>query len=208
MKNKQIVAIVLVLVIVLVGVTIFNLTRPKPNLTVNMAPTVAKLTLNNGKTIKNGKQYLSPGTYVVKATMAGFGDVTQRFTVTKTSNTLVTILLDPNSSIGENYIKRNPAQGLNREAIGGKQSTDAAVQAIDKTPLINQLPYIGPGYEFQIDYGTGSDNIAKIIITAPNDASKKDALTWISKQGYDTSKLNIEYRTTQPGIAHNTSPGQ
>lgn len=199
--------VVLILVALTCGV-IYGLSRPKPNLTINMAPTVAKLTLNNGKSLKNGEQYLIPGTYAVTATMAGFGDVSQHITVTKGGHTKVTILLDPNSSAGETYLKNHPTEGLNREAIGGRRATDAAAKAVAENPLINQLPYIGPGYEFQIDYGAGSDGTAKIIITAPDDTSRTDALTWITKQGYDINKLNIEFKTAKSGYTHSPSVGQ
>jgi len=64
--------------------------------------------------------------------------------------------------------------------------------------LIKLLPYTGPNNEYIIGYKyTISGGVANptIVITAPNDKAKQDALAWISHVGFNPTSLQITYQS-------------
>lgn len=67
--------------------------------------------------------------------------------------------------------------------------------------LVKLLPFTGPNFEYQINYNVQyASQGPKIIIdiVAPTRQAQDDALAWITAQGYDTSKLAIQYTVQQP----------
>lgn len=65
--------------------------------------------------------------------------------------------------------------------------------------LIHLLPFHSGGGEFLVSYDlkySGLDTIPIVIITAPDQKSKNDALAWIKLVGADPSKYQIRYITT------------
>jgi len=74
-------------------------------------------------------------------------------------------------------------------------------QSIEANKLVQLLPFIGPGFEYRIDYtvdySSGAD-IPIIEITGSTPQAQQDGLSWIKSQGYDTSGLKITYNTAEP----------
>lgn len=71
---------------------------------------------------------------------------------------------------------------------------------IGNDPLLQQLPFTGPGGEFDISYNATYTPDLKItvIITAASQSAQTDAMTWITSQGIDPGKYTIQYITAQP----------
>jgi hypothetical protein len=64
--------------------------------------------------------------------------------------------------------------------------------------LIKLLPYTGPNSEYVISYRyTVSGGVANpiIVITTSSDKAKQDALAWITRVGFNTGSLVIQYQT-------------
>jgi hypothetical protein len=161
---------------------------------------VAQLVLDGNKRVHPGNFYLPAGTHKIEATMEGFASKTVSFSVQPTHLAKVNIILIPNSSVGTTWLTNHPEEASLREGIGDQLYDQQSQQATAQTPLIKELPYIGAGFEFRVDYGTSQTDSTKptIIITGATPAAQQDALTWIKGQGYDTSTLNIQYVTAQP----------
>lgn len=67
--------------------------------------------------------------------------------------------------------------------------------------LISILPFSGGGGEFLVSYDlkySGQTTIPIVIITAPDQKSQNDAISWIKLIGADPSKYEIQYVTAQP----------
>lgn len=73
--------------------------------------------------------------------------------------------------------------------------------AISGNGLLQLLPFTEPNFEYSINYTVNySSQVATpvIQITAPDQPSQQAALDWIKAQGYDPSRLDIQYITAQP----------
>jgi hypothetical protein len=74
-------------------------------------------------------------------------------------------------------------------------------QSIEANKLVQLLPFIGPGFEYRIDYTvdySAQADTPVIEITGATPQAQQDALSWIKNQGYDTSGLKITYNTAEP----------
>lgn len=183
--------------IISVCLVLLGISRPKPNLDVVVAPDSATLIMDGKTHIKDGEQHVKPGRHTVVASLAGFSSVTENVNVTSKSVAKLTFLLSPNSAAGYTYLQDNQAEQLQREALGGQQFNSTVQQAVSSTGFIKELPYIGPGLEFRIDYGGGANSSGKpiIYITGETAQAQQDALTWIKYQGYNPSTMDIQYVT-------------
>lgn len=166
-------------------------------LNIQVAPSIAKLTAN-GHGIGAGTNQVKPGIYSISATMNGFSNNLQTVTVKKGEVKTIGIVLTSNSPSTANWYATHPADQQVLEKISGKNFDSLSQGLTQNTSLIKLLPFIGPGFEFRIDYGNTSSGQVIIYITAPNSGAQQDAVTWIKNQGYDPTKLDIQYVTGQP----------
>jgi hypothetical protein len=200
MRKRKLLLAVAIVCIFLLGALLVSTDRRLTALTLQVSPTISKITLD-GKSVKVGTFGVSPGTHKVVASYPGFTTQSKTFTNQSGATAYVGIALLPDSTATSDWYTTHPDDQKVLEEISGK-SFDATSQQITQTaPLIKELPYIGPGLEFRVDYGNGTGaNSSKIIIyiTAPDQPSQQDALTWIKGQGFNPSKLDIQYITGQP----------
>ncbi len=76
-----------------------------------------------------------------------------------------------------------------------QQSTSLA--KIYGTTLVNLLPFIGAGDDYEINYQT-VDNVHYITITATSTQAFNTAKGWIAARGYNVATLKIKYISGQP----------
>lgn len=174
-------------------------------ITVDPVPKNLKLTLN-GKEISNKGAAVQPGTYTLEGSLSGF--TTKKFTVTVKANEKknVKMYLDPATQQAEQSIAKDQEQALKLEAEAGREHIKAVEKAVTDNPFIKELPYIGPGFSYRIDYGAPQDGNDKkfpgqpvIYIRANNSADHQSALTWMRNTGYNPDNMNIELITGSPG---------
>lgn len=173
--------------------------KPTPNLTLSVSPMVSTI-LVDGKTKAGiGNIYLTPGAHKISASMKGFIDQSTTVTVVNNKLAVATLILVPTTD-GMNWLAGHPSEALYRQNLAGKFVTEQTQNAITAAPLIKELPYIGAGLEFRIDYGspTVGSNSPVIIITAPDVPSQQDAIAWMKARGYDSANYTIQYVTAQP----------
>lgn len=198
MRRWKLVSIVTVFVIFLM-LFLFN-RSPGANLSLLVSPSVSKILIDSRASVRAGNIYLSPGIHKITASMAGFTNQSMNIVVAKNKLTTKTIILIPSSDEGYSWLANHPAEDLLRQQIASNSIADQAQKAVEAAPLIKELPYIGAGFEFRIDYGqseTGS-SIPEIIITAPDVPSQQDAIAWMKARGYDPVNYTIRYVTAQP----------
>ena len=165
----------------------------------DIVPSDAIVKLDSQVVRSNGTFRVGFGSHQISASRSGFASQSQTVTLKKGDKKTVSIYLTPTTAEGYAWIKAHPSEALKYEAVAGQQYDKQVQQAITLTPLVRLLPFIAPGFEFQVDYGSPQPNTTYpnqvvIYITAGSDQAKQDAIGWITGQGFDTSKLNIVYR--------------
>lgn len=175
-----------------------------PNVDVITAPDAAMLTIDGQPTSKTKLFYLKPGKHTITASMDGFTSDSQTVQVGNSGVTKVSLLLNPNSTAGYDYLQANPAEELQREAMGGQKFLQQNNAITSRVPLISSLPFIDQ--EFRVDYGVSLQHpndptAVAIYITYYSEAAKQQALSWIRFKGYDPSKLEIVYVNKIPGAS-------
>lgn len=197
-KNKFLIGVLIVLA--LLAFSLNGLLRPKSNILLEVSPRVSTIVVDGSSKTHIGSIYLSPGEHSIKASMAGFTDQTQKVTTTKVGKSELVIILIPSSSVGSDWLASHYSEDLYRQGLASKSFSATSKKSAADLPLLKELPYIGAGFAYRIDYGispTNSDN-TQIIITAPDVQSQRDAISWIKSKGYDPSIYDIAYVTSQP----------
>ncbi len=192
-------------VILFIGWQVFLLVRHRGmgKLVVQSAPSDLRLVLGSKVVNNNATLYVTPGTYSWTATRAHFGTRNGTITVKKGSgNQPLIVFLEPSDAAGTQYLKDHPEEARKIEGLVGARTEQVSQQAQDAQPLIKQLPFIGPAFEYRIDYGTTPANAKYknqpgIYIGADSDQGKQDALDWIKAQGFDPNRMNIVYQTIE-----------
>lgn len=202
MKKKYVFLLIPVAVILLLMVLLVKESADKENLILNVAPESAIVTLDNNRFIRPGNHVLPEGKHTVAARKEGFGTVTKSFTISNDKTMTVDLLLNPNSEVGYDFLRKNEGEQLQRETLGGKAFDQKSSEAGNKNPLIYELPFIDQFY--RIDYGASQKHpndptATAIYITLYNLSAREDALAWIRFKGYDPNKLEVIY------VAHESS---
>lgn len=193
---KKLVAFaVIVIVVVFGGGLLLTAKHRKPNVFLDLSPSSSKVVLDH-KSAVGASFYASPGKHTVTVSFSGFADSTQTITTKAGKTTRATILLQPNSGAGRQWLIAHPDEQNKRQAIVGPAFESTTQQRIDKLPLIQSLPYIER--YFRIDYGPSkqhpNDNTATALyITTYAQPGVQQALDWIRSQGYNPDTLEIIY---------------
>jgi hypothetical protein len=167
---------------------------------ITAAPSESHITINN-KSVESGVNKVHPGTYKVTVSLSGFTTASQTVTVQKGGTASVGLALVSNTYTTSNWYTTHPNDEQIAEGISSNNNDSLAEQSVQNVPLIKQLPFIGPGSEFRIDYGStpgASATDPTIYITAETTEAQQDALTWITSQGYNPAKLHIVYTIGNP----------
>lgn len=196
-KKLLIIGGIIIAVLGLAYLTYQNiLSSQRGTIVVESIPEDLKLTLNGKRISSSGKQTITPGNYTLEGERSGFANTKIEITVEKKSNQPVRMYLLPNSPEGEEWVKNHPKEAAKLEGVVGQRLEKATQQAIAKNEFITELPYIGPGFFFRIDYGPPNANSKfpdqpNIYITGETAEKRDMALTWMRSHGYNPDTMNI-----------------
>ena len=165
----------------------------KTDVTFEVAPTEASITVNN-RSLKPGSNYMKPGKYKVFISSPNYKKTEKDIVISKEPQYVGVILEPANDEISEK-INNDPKIYLLREAIGGQLAAISSTKIRSTTPLINQLPYIDVNGPFAIDYGKSylQKNGSTIIVSDSSPEGRINAVKWIRSQGYDPTNLDIQF---------------
>jgi hypothetical protein len=196
MTRKQLTILAAMVVLTLIiGFTVTSLFKKPANISIVVAPSTAVLTID-GKPAKSGNSHVPPGAHTLKARFDGFSTVTQKFTAVDGKVLSLNALLNPNSTVGYDYLNQHPEEQHNREALGGKLFAQGTEKAAKKTPIIVSLPY----YDrfFRVDYGPSTKNpsdttATTLYVTYYTDEGRQEADDWLTLEGVNTATAEIIY---------------
>lgn len=167
----------------------------------------------DGKGSKAGRVYVTPGKHTLRASKKGFSDAEIKIdTATIDKDRTLYVMPAPKSEEAFAWLGNHPEVQERRESAAGAEALDIQ-KDIEKTPLVQQLPFIAPGFEFIVDYTTEEDVNGKtkviIVIKASTDEAKENARNWIEQQGSKIKDLTITYQANDqydsfdnPNIGH------
>ncbi len=199
-KGRKLILIVIASII-LIGLIYFIVSamlHSRERIVVDSVPQDLTLKMDGKKVKSVGAIGVQPGTYTLEGSRTGFA--TKKVTVTvkagETKN--VTMYLDPNSKAGEDWLgdEKNLNQIVKREGEKGREHDEAVDKAIRSNGLIKELPYIGPGYSWRIDYGPALADAKfpdqpTIYISGKTQDDRESALIWLRSGGYHPENMNI-----------------
>lgn len=166
-------------------------------LTIEFAPMSSNMTIN-GQDSKAGKRKYIPGKYEIVVSKTGFTSKKETVTITKGSPQYVGIVLESSSKDTQDWFSTHPKDEKLAEKITSlnfdQQSEKAAT-----IPIVDKLPFVGPGELYRIDFTSlSATNRAIITISYKDEDSKADALSWITNQGFKVADYDIVYKLIQP----------
>lgn len=186
-----------VLVVALGGYLLFR-GGPQSKVTVRSIPDDLTLTLDGRPISPNGEVMVREGKHTLIAERDGFETDTRVIRVKDGDPLVLKVYLYANGPAGYQWKKDHPDQALEAEAEAGRQHDEGADRVRERYAIIEELPYIGPG--FKVDYGVSKadpkskDSIA-IYVKVFSAQGKTKFLEWMQGHGYDPAKYEIIYTT-------------
>lgn len=205
MNRVKLIVILLVMgILAVAGYSIMFFTKDRQKtaiIEIEAVPTGVKILINN-RGVRNGKSKIEPGSYSITVSRDGFETQNKSFSLKPGEQKYFGFVLKSNSPLTKNWYAEHPKDSSIAEGISSKEFDISTSQAIKDVPLINDLPYLGAGLEFSIDYGAPapgeSADKPAIYITSNTPAGKQEALDWIRRKGYDPNTLSIVYVDKAP----------
>lgn len=190
--------VAMVVALVLLGGYLMFRGGPESTLTVRSVPNDLTLTLDGRQITANGEVPVKEGTHTLVGQREGFETYSQTIKVADGEPLSVKMYLYSNSALGRDWERKHPDQTLEAEAEAGRRYDEMDRRITAKYPILQELPYIGPG--FKVDYGTSKadpKNPEKIAlyVKLSYPTAKKDFLEWMSGHNYDLAKHEVIYTT-------------
>lgn len=165
-------------------------------LQLEVAPKGAHITLD-GKGVKGGKHTTIPGVHTITFSRSGFATQTEKIALTNGQTIYKGVVLLSNTAKTQNWYNKRPADQKIAEGISSHTSDYKSDTATASNGLLQYLPAIGGGFEYQIDYGVSLDSKhpdeTGIYITAATPQARQDAMTWIRTSGYNPANMDIQF---------------
>lgn len=162
--------------------------------TVKVLPSDSTLSID-GKAVKPGVSYLTPGRHTLSAGRQGFTTVTKILDLKKTDVEQVTLVPAPSTSQALQYLQQHPEVQQELQALGDNQANQIGQSLVSRWPIISELPHTDPNGAYVLNYGL-SDNNTNFYLIVDNSSpdGRAGALRWIKQQGYDPTNFLIKYK--------------
>lgn len=195
MNKKLILAFLSLALICSLAWLVTETIRPAKNLSISVLPASASVKLD-GQPITPGDRYVQAGKHKLVASLDGFADASQSFTISLDQPLAINLILNPDSKAGFDYLQNHPDEAQQRETLGTGNYSDITALQQKLYPIIGELPQIGLGYS--VNYGQSKkypNDPTKIALTIKYTTAetKTRALNWIRFLGYNPRDYEINY---------------
>ncbi|GAB3942462.1 hypothetical protein GCM10029976_063490 [Kribbella albertanoniae] len=190
-------AVVLVVVIVVLGSFLIFRDRGA-TMSVTRIPNDLTLTLDGQQVDASGEIKVKSGRHTLTGERRGFQSYSTTFTAGSGDELSLKMYLYANSAEGREWARNNPEAQGELEAEAGRNFDEGQRRIVARYPIIQQLPHLGRGYK--VDYTTSKSDpqnpeALSIRIATYTADGKKNALYWITSNGWDPATLDIIYTT-------------
>lgn len=199
-RNVFLVVVVLIIGAVLMIIYLIHYQSLTGTLNIAVSPGDSKITINSGHG-KVGINKVKPGGYSVKFSRSGFNTVTKNVVVQKDQIIYVNSVLSPSTPATANWYATHPKDESLAEGISSTNTDQLSQKSVVNNSLITLLPFVGPDFEYRIDYGQApgaNNNLPVIYITGATPQDQQAGLAWIKSQGFNPATMNIQYVTAKP----------
>lgn len=192
--NRRATLIIGLSVMVILAVSGFGFVKDQinpPNLELIGAPDGVKFKIKD-KTYSEGKVYLKPGLYRIRATREDFYPLSQKVRISKQFR-VVTFALQPRNNKGEAVVGDSFDVYRDVEIKGGEEVVAESEALRMNNPIISVLPYTGILYN--ITYRLEERYSSKVVVTidAKTSEDRAFALQRIRDWGYNPVDYKIEF---------------
>jgi hypothetical protein len=185
--------VVVIALVVLGGYLVFR-GAPEHTLTVRSIPNDLTLTLDGKPIDANGDVKVKEGKHTLTGSRRGFETYTQPIEVKEDSS--VKVYLFSNSAEGRTWERDHPEETLETEAEAGRRYSEMDRRLQAKYPILQELPYIGPGFTINQGISKAHPNDPEQLafyIKVTDSEGKKKALEYLTGHGYDPANLELIY---------------
>ncbi|MFI5691244.1 S-layer protein [Kribbella sp. NPDC051586] len=189
--------VALVIVVVLVGSILLLRGGSETSIAVESVPDDLTLTLDGHQVPANGVIKVKQGQHTVEGKRNGFQTYSMTFTAEGDRQSLKMYLF-ANSAEGREWAVKHPEQELKLEAEAGRRFDEIQDRLREKYPIMNQLPYVGDGFEATYTKSktdpTNPEAIS-VVIEVYGPQGREKAMQWIQGYGWDPNTLDLVWTT-------------
>lgn len=200
---KLLIGISATLIIIILGVSLFFIIDDvSRSVTIRfmIAPSSAKITLNDIEYRSAETYRIRPGNYELSITKDGFDPYYKTLTLNDGDDLDIDISLEIQPG-NENYYKDHPEEAYALETIWTNQMIAGSEVVMEDNPLLNVLPINVEYYiqnkqyvHYQISFRIDDPENVVILVNDYTGGNYDAALERIRTEGYDPAKYTIEYR--------------
>jgi hypothetical protein len=171
----------------------------KPELTIQVSPTTAQVTVN-GKSSSSGTIRVPAGKTTITVEKDGFEPKTVTTTAKLEEDNYIGVALLPKTDAAKKEVESIEERHL-REGISSNNEDVRTEKSVEQNPIITELPYLGEGLDYRIDYGLPADparakaGVLAIEIDASTPEARQAALDWIRSIGENPSNYEVVFTT-------------
>ena len=185
-------------IVILVMIWWFWTENISATLTINVAPSSSKISLNN-RDISNGTHHINPGKYTLKVSKEEFESQEIEFEVKSKEKKDITLALSQLDG-GTSWYLNNRNDDLIRSAAGSQKVIDEMSKLKENSPIAKHLPYKDVvNNRFSVDYELSNNSIKSLKVTINScintssgidsvDFRKQSAQFWINSVLLDSEK--------------------
>jgi len=199
-ENRRLMIGAAAIVVALVVIGGFLLFRgdPESRLTVTSIPNDLTLTLDGHQIPASGEVKVKAGEHTLVGERKGFQSHTTTFKAQDGGPMSTKMYLYADSDDGREWTKNHPEQEQELEAEAGRRYDETQQRLEEKYPILNVLPYIGPGFKAsytQSKSDPSNPEAISIKIKLFGSDGRDKALEWITANGWDPNTLDIIWTT-------------
>ena len=123
-----------------------------------------------------------PGEHTVEVSFDGFAPYKKTVVVPSSGKTEHVVVLVPNSSVGDLWLKQHPKEQKIREGLGSKASSQISKDLVHQIPIASELPHVDNLFRVDISDLKNNDpydNTFALKVEYYGDEGQQQAREWL-----------------------------
>lgn len=193
--NKKIIVAIVAVIVLIIGLLIYNLAIPKAYIQISVAPEKVTIKLNSSsRSVTNGdKIRVTPGDYKVVVSADGFASYSKDISLKNNQTAELLVALTPQTDSAKQLLLNDKSQAV-MQRFYGEQESVASDKILKDYPIVSILPIQARLYSIAAcqsqKYPNDNTKIALCITESQPDLDSY-VLKDISSRGYDPNNYEI-----------------